>query len=347
MKAIVFHEHGDINVLKYEDVPEPRIKGNEVLIKVKASGCNYNDIWARQGLPGMKFDLPHISGSDACGIVEEVGELVTSVKKGDEVVIHPSLSCRMCEMCTSGREYFCRNFKIYGFQTGPLDGAHAEYFKIHEANVIPKPKNLSYEEAASIPLVLLTAWHMLVTRAAVKAGEDILIWGAGSGVGSMAIQIAKLFGLRVIATAGSDDKLEKAKKLGADEVINHYTQDVVAEVRKITNKKGVEVVFEHVGQATWERSILSMAWGGRLVICGNTTGFEAKTDLRYLFNKQLSLLGCHQGSKAELIEALKFVEAGKIKPVVHAVLPLKECGEAQRMTETGKHFGKIVLVPER
>jgi len=293
----------------------------------------------------MKFDLPHISGSDAAGVVTEVGSEVTSVKVGQEVVVHPSMSCRICEACTRGQEYFCRQFKIWGFQTGPLDGGHAEYARIPEANAIPKPARLSWEEAASIPLVLLTAWHMLVTRARLGPGEDVLIWGAGSGVGSVAIQIAKTIGARVIAVAGTDAKCEKARTLGADHAVNHASQDVVAEVRKITNRKGVEVVFEHVGQATWERSLAAMAWGGRLVICGNTTGFEAKTDLRFLFNKQLSLLGSHQGSKAELLEGLRLVEAGRIRPVVHRVLPLKDAAEAQRLMEGRAQFGKLVLVP--
>lgn len=345
MKAIVFHEHGGLDVLRYEDVPEPKIGPNDILIRVRASGCNYNDIWARQGIPGMKFDLPHISGSDAAGEVVQVGDAVATLKVGQKVLVHPPISCRMCEVCTSGHEYFCRSFKIWGFQTGPLDGGHAEYARIPEANAIPMPENLTFEEAASIPLVLLTAWHMLVTRAQIKAGEDVLIWGAGSGVGSVGIQVAKLFGARVIAVAGSDEKLEKAKELGADEVINHRSQDVVAEVRRLTSKKGVEVVFEHVGRATWERSIASMAWGGRLVICGNTTGYEAKTDLRFLFNKQLSLLGSHQGNKAELLRALKFVENGRIRPVIDRVLPLREAAHAQRLMEERAQFGKIVLVP--
>ena len=345
MKASVFHQHGGPEVLRHEDVPEPQPGSREVLIQVKASGCNYNDVWARQGLPGMKFDLPHISGSDAAGLVTVVGREVTSIKVGQEVVVHPSISCRICDACTRGHEYFCRHFRIWGFQTGPLDGAHAEYAKIPEANAIPKPARLTWEEAASMPLVLLTSWHMLVTRARLLPGEDVLIWGAGSGIGSLAIQIAKLTGARVIAVASTDAKLERAKALGADHVINHATQDVVAEVRKITNRKGVEVVFEHVGQATWERSVAALGWGGRVVICGNTTGFEGKTDLRFLFNKQLSLLGSHQGSKAELLEGLRLVEAGRIRPVVDRVLPLKDAAEAQRLMESRAQLGKLVLVP--
>ncbi|MBI4587959.1 MAG: zinc-binding dehydrogenase [Candidatus Rokubacteria bacterium] len=345
MKASVFHQHGGPEVLRYEDVPEPKPGPRDVVIQVKASACNYNDLWARQGLPGMKFDLPHISGSDAAGIVTQIGIDVASVKVGQEVVVHPSLSCRICEACTRGQEYFCRQFKIWGFQTGPLDGGQAEYARIPEANAIPKPARLSWEEAAAIPLVLLTAWHMLVTRARLLPGEDVLIWGAGSGIGSVAIQIAKIIGARVIAVAGTDDKCEKAKALGADHVINHASQDVVAEVRTITNRKGVEVVFEHVGQATWERSMAAMGWGARLVVCGNTTGFDAKTDLRFLFNKQLSLLGSHQGSKAELLDGMRLVEAGRIRPVVDRVLPLKDAAEAQRLMESRAQFGKLVLVP--
>ncbi len=345
MKAIVFHHHGGPEVLKYEDVADPVAGPRDVVIQVKASGCNYNDLWARQGLPGMKFELPHISGSDAAGVVTAIGAQVTAVKVGQEVVVHPSMSCRMCPACTRGQEYFCRYFKIWGFQTGPLDGGHAEMARLPEANVIPKPANLTWEEAASIPLVLLTSWHMLVTRARLAPGEDLLVWGAGSGIGSIAIQIGKLMGAHVIAVAGTDAKLEKARALGADDVINHASQDVLAEIRKLTARKGVDVVFEHVGEATWERSIAAMAWGARLVICGNTTGFEAKTDLRFLFNKQLSLLGSHQGSKAELVDAMKLVEAGKIKAVVDRSFPLRETAEAQRYMEGRNHFGKITLVP--
>ncbi len=345
IKAVVFHEHGDLNVLRYEDVPEPTIGPTDVLVRVRAIGTNYNDVWARRGLPGMKFDLPHISGSDASGEVAEVGSAVSAVKKGDPVVVHPALSCRICEACTSGREYFCRRFKIWGFQTGPLDGSYGEFARLPEANVIPKPTNLSWEDAASMQLVLLTVWHMLVTRAQLRQGEDLLLWGASSGIGVIGIQVAKLLGARVLAVSGTDEKCARAEKLGADAVINYNTQDVVKEVRRITNKKGVDVVFEHTGAATWERSIASMAWGGRLVICGNTTGFEAKTDLRYLFNKQLNLLGSHQGSKAELLRGLEEVQAGRIKPVVDSVLPLKDAKEAHRKIEAGDHFGKIVLVP--
>ena len=345
MKAVVFHEHGGLDVLKYEDAPDPTLSPKDVLIRVKASSCNFNDIWARRGLPGMKFDLPHISGSDGAGEVVEVGSAVTEVQAGQKVLTHPAISCRTCEACTSGHEYFCRKFRIWGFQTGPYDGGHAELARLPETNVIPIPTNLTFEEAAAIPLVLLTAYHMLVTRAQLKAGEDVLLWGASSGVGHIGLQIAKILGARVIAVAGTDEKCNKARDLGADEVINYNTQDVVKEVRQLTNKKGVEVVFEHTGQTTWERSVASMAWGGRLVICGNTTGHEAKTDLRFLFNKQLSLLGSHQGNKAELLKGLKWVESGKIKPVIDSTYPLKDIVRAQEKMEMGRHFGKIVLKP--
>jgi NADPH:quinone reductase-like Zn-dependent oxidoreductase len=345
MKAIVFHEHGGPEVLKYENVEEPRVGPNDVLLKVHAIGCNYNDIWARRGLAGMKFDLPHISGSDAAGEVAAVGEAVRSVKVGDSIVVHPSLSCRMCHACTSGHEYFCRRFKIWGFQTGPNDGSYAEYARIPEANAVPKPPKLSWEEAASIPLVLLTAWHMLVTRAGIKPGQDVLVWGATSGIGVMAIQIAKLFNARVLAVAGTDEKLQVARELGADATINYKEQDVAAEVRSLTGKRGVDVVFEHTGAVTWPVSVAALTWGGTIVTCGNTTGYEAATDLRYLFNKQLNLLGCHQGSKAELLDGLQWVERGQIRPVVGTVLALPEAARAQELIERGDKIGKLVLTP--
>ena len=343
MKAVIFEEHGGIDKLQFKDTPNPKPVANEVLIRVKASGCNYNDIWARKGLPGTKISLPHISGSDVSGVVAEVGNQVIGIHVDDEVVLHPGLSCRKCEFCVSGKEYFCRDYRIYGFQTGPLDGGHAEYVKVPEVNVLPKPKNLNFVEAASLPLVLLTAWHMLVSRARVRAGDDVLVWGAAGGLGTVAVQIAKLFGARVIACVGTDEKVEHIRKLGADEVINHRKQDVVAEVRAKTNRRGVDIVFEHTGSATWERSILCLTWGGSLVVCGATSGYEAKTDLRYLWNKQQNLLGCHMGNKAELVEAMKFVEKGHIKPVIHSALRLEEAAVAQRIMEESQAIGKIVL----
>jgi NADPH:quinone reductase-like Zn-dependent oxidoreductase len=345
MKAVVFHEHGGPEVLRYEDVPEPRPEAGDVVIRVHATSLNYNDIWARRGLPGMRFDLPHISGSDAAGTVVSVGPGVKTVKEGDRVMVHPPLSCRICAACTSGHEYFCRFFKIWGFQTGPNDGGYAEYAKLPEANLVPVPPDLTWEEAAATPLVLLTVWHMLVGRARLQPGEAVLVWGATSGIGVMAIQVAKLFNASVIAVAGSDEKLDLARRLGADTLVNYKTQDVYQEVRRATDKRGVDVVFEHTGEATWETSIRCMAWGARLVICGNTTGFEARTDLRFVFNKQLNLLGAHQGNKAELLEALKFVERGQIKPYIGGVMPLRDAAEAQTRVEQGQKIGKLVLVP--
>jgi NADPH:quinone reductase-like Zn-dependent oxidoreductase len=288
MKAVVFHEHGGIDKLRYEDRPEPVVRDNEVLVRVKACARNHLDIWARIGLPGIQIPLPHISGNDICGEVTRVGRLVTRVQSGDNVIVSPGISCGVCEYCLSGRDSMCRSYKIIGYLT---DGGYAELVSVPEVNIIPKPESLRPEEAAAIPLVFMTAWHMLVTRAGISPSEYVLVLGAGSGVGTAAIQIAKLWGARVIATAGSEPKLELAKMLGADEVINHSEQDILAEAKRITKKRGVDVVFEHVGSATWEKSISALAVGGRLVTCGATTGYMGQTDIRYLYSRQLSILG--------------------------------------------------------
>jgi crotonyl-CoA carboxylase/reductase len=346
MKAVVFERHGGPEVLRYTDIPEPKAGPTDVVIRVKAAGANYTDIWARRGLPGMSFIFPHVSGSDAAGVVVEVGSAVTGIKVGDEVVVHPSLSCRTCEMCTGGQEVLCREFKIWGFQTGPNDGGHAQYARLPAVNVVPKPRNLSFEEAASLPLVLMTAWRMLATRARVQPGDFVLIWGAAGGLGVMAIQICRLFGARPIAVVSSPEKERRVAELGAEFVINRCRQDVYEEVRRLTNRRGVDIVFEHVGQATFPTSVRCLRWGGTLVTCGATSGFEASTDLRHLWNRQLTFLGSHMATKAELLQALRWVEMGRIRPVLHTVLPLKEVPRGQEMMERNEVIGKIVYVPE-
>lgn len=345
MKAVVFERHGGIEVLEYKEIPEPRISPNEVRIKVRATACNYNDLWARNGMPAMEIIFPHVSGSDASGEIVEVGSEVKTVRVGDEVVVHCGFSCRVCAACTSGQEYFCRHFRIWGFQTGPLDGGHAEYCKVPAVNVLPKPRNLSWEEAASLPLVLVTAWRKLVTRAKVQPGDTVLIWGAAGGLGVMAIQIAKLFRATVIAVVGSDDKMEVVKDLGADYVLNRRRQNVVEEVKKITNRRGVDIVFEHLGGTFWPQSILLTRWGGTIVTSGATTSYEGITDLRHIFFRQLTIMGSTLGSKGELAQAMQHVEAGHIKPVVSQVFPLKEIGVAQTLMEEARAVGKLVLVP--
>lgn len=342
MKAVSFEQHGGPEVLKFTEGPDPKIKANEVLIEVRACALNHLDVWVRGGLPGIKIPLPHILGDDVAGVVREVGELVTWVQPGDEVMVQPGLSCGHCHQCLAGRDNMCEEYDIIGYRT---DGGYAELLAVPGVNVIPKPKNLSWPEAAALPLVTLTAWHMLVTQARVQPGEAILVHAAGSGVGSLGIQIAKLRGARVIATASSDDKLAKARELGADETINYTRDDWPKEVKKLTNGKGVDVVFEHTGAATWPGSIVSLKKGGRLVTCGATSGFDARTDLRQVFYRHLTILGSMMGSKAELLAAMKFVEAGQIRAVVDRTLPLAEARTAHELMEDRAQFGKLVLLP--
>jgi NADPH:quinone reductase-like Zn-dependent oxidoreductase len=340
MKAIVFERHGAPEVLKYTDAAEPVIRAGEVLVRVKACALNHLDLWVRQGLPNVPIPLPHIPGSDVAGEIAQIGADVTTVKVGQKVVLAPGVTCGKCAACISGQDNRCRQFTNLGYM---IDGGCAEFVRAPEVNCMPYPENLTLEEAASIPLVFQTAWHMLIGRAALQPGEDVLILGAGSGVGSAAIQIAKFFGARVIATAGNDTKLQKAKELGADHLINHGTQKIREEVRRITGKRGVDVVFEHVGTATWDESIASLAALGRLVTCGATTGYDAKIDLRVLFARQISLLGSYMGTKSELLTVMKLVAAGRLKPVVDRIFPLAETAAAHTYLESSSQFGKVVL----
>ena len=340
MKAVIFDQHGGPEVLKLADVPAPQINSTEVLVEVRACALNHLDVWTRNGLRGITIPLPHILGCDVAGVVRAVGELVTWVKAGDEVMTQPGVSCGHCAECLAGRDNMCDDYDIIGYRR---DGGYAELVAAPGLNVIPKPMNLSWAEAAALPLVTLTAWHMLVTRAQVQPGESVLVHAAGSGVGSIGIQIAKLRGARVISTASSDEKLAKARELGADETINYTREDWPKEVKRLTKGRGVDVVFEHTGAATWPGSIVSLKKGGRLVTCGATSGFDARTDLRHVFYRHLTILGSMMGSKADLLTAMKFIESGQIRAVIDRTLPLSEARQAHELMEDRAQFGKLVL----
>jgi len=340
VRAIVFQQHGGPAVLQYTEVPTPIIRPNEVVVRVKACALNHLDLWVRRGLPGVPIPLPHIPGSDVAGEVAEVGADVTTVRPGQKVVLAPGVTCGKCPACLSGQDNRCRSFTNLGYL---IDGGCAEFVKVPEVNCLPFPENLTFEEAASIPLVFQTAWHMLLSRAELQPGEDVLILGAGSGVGTAAIQIAKFFGAQVITTATTTEKTIKARELGADHVINLSTHKLREEVRRITSKRGVNVVFEHVGTATWDDSIASLAYAGRLVTCGATTGYDAKLDLRLLFAKQLSLLGSYMGTKTDLHSVMRLVAAGRFRPIIDRIFPLAEAAAAHAYLESGVQFGKVVL----
>jgi len=340
MKAVRFHRHGGPEVLQYEEAPDPAPNADEALVRVKACALNHLDIWARDGLPNVEITMPHISGSDMAGVVEWVPLEEKELRKGDEVIVNPGMGCERCDRCLSGKDNQCRYFTIIGYG---IDGGYAELVKVRRTHLLKKPERMTFEEAASFPLVFETAYHMLVTKARVGPGDVVLVLAANSGVGSAAIQVAKLHGAEVIATAGDEEKLKRASALGADHTLDHYKQDVLAEVKRITEKRGVDIVVEHVGKATWERSVKALAKGGRLVLCGATTGSEVPTDLRYVFNRELTIYGSYMAGMGELLEVVKLFKAGKLKPVVDSVFPLAEAAEAQKKMESSKHFGKIVL----
>jgi len=340
MKAVRIHEFGGPEVLRYEDVDDPRPRQDHVLIRVRACALNHLDIWVRRGLPGV--NLPHILGSDVAGEIVEIGEYVTGFKSGQRVLLAPMIFCNHCAKCVAGLQNQCPAFSVLGNR---VDGGDRELMAVPAVNVIPIPDALDFNQAASVPLVFLTAWHMLTGRANIRPGQTVLVLGASSGVGIAAIQIAKLFRARVITTAGDESKLEKARALGADYGIDHYKQKISDEVRKITNKEGVDIVVEHVGAATWEESIKSLKPAGTLVTCGATTGPNVGIDLRFVYSRQLSLLGSYMGTMGELYDVMGHVFAGRLKPVVDRTFPLKETQAAHEYMEKSQMFGKIVLNP--
>ena len=338
MKAIRIHEHGGADALKWDDIPEPELSVNQVLVDIKATSLNHLDIWVRKGIPGVP--LPLITGSDAAGIISEVGDGVKKSRIGEKVMIQPLIFCGKCASCNKGKENLCKSMGIMGEN---CQGVNAERIIVEESQAIPFPDQLSFEAAASFALVAQTSFQMLVSRANLQAGEFVLIWGASSGVGSMGIQIAKAMGATVIAIAGTNEKCEKAGLLGADHILNYKTDDIFSEVKSLTNGKGIDVVFEHVGQETWNISMKSLARGGRVVTCGATTGFKANLNLTHLFFKQQSILGSTMGSVSSFDGALTLLNEGKIKPVIDRIFPISEIQSAHEYLESSMQFGKVVL----
>lgn len=340
MRAMVLEGFGGTENLKLrDDFPNPEPKEDEVLVRVKAVALNHLDIWVRKGALAVKPELPHILGSDVSGVVEEVGKLVRDFSVGDEVVIAPGLSCGLCYECQNGMDNLCRHFDILGLRS---KGGYAEFVAVPARNLIRKPKNLSFEEAASYPLTFLTVWNALVEKGGLRPFSRVLVWGGSSGVGVAGVQIAKLFGAFVIATAGSEDKMRRCKELGADLVLNHYEEDVVKRVRE-TFKEGVDIVMDHVGSATFWKSVECLRKGGKLVFFGTTTGDRTEIDIRYVFVREIGLEGVYMGRRATLFKITELFERGLLRPVVDSVFPLEEARRAHERLEKSEHFGKIVL----
>lgn len=342
MKAVAFRSHGGPEVLEQLALPVPALGASSVRVRVRAVALNHLDLWVRRGFPALEVAFPHVLGSDVAGVVDAVGAEVSDLAPGTEVVIAPGLSCGHCPRCARGQDHQCRQYRVIGEH---LAGGYAEFVTVPRANLLPKPRRLGFAEAACIPLTFLTAWTMLVRRAQLEPGETVLVHAANSGVGSAGIQIAKVLGATVIATARGEAKVAKARELGADHVIDTSTQDFLSEVKRITERRLVDVVFEHIGGETFEKSIACLPRGGRLVTCGATSGHDVEVDLRALFYKRISLLGSTMGSRGDLFRILELVEQGKLRPVVDRVLPLEQAAEAHRILEARMQFGNLVLTP--
>ena len=330
MKAVRFHEHGGPEVLRYEDAPDPQPAEGRAIVRVRACALNHLDLWERRGLDRVKLPLPHISGADVAGEVLETGQ---------RVMLQPGVRCGACAACRRGDDNQCVRYDVLGLRS---DGGYAELISVPLENLIPIPATLDFITAAAFPLTFLTAWHMLVTRGRLGEGDVVLVLAGGSGVGQAAIQLARHFGARVFATS-APEKAERTRALGAEQVFDHYSVDFSKEVRRLTDGRGVDIVVEHVGEATWDRSVRALATGGRLVTCGATTGFAASLDLRHLFARQLSLLGCYMGRFAELDSAAQLLFDGRVTPVIDEVFPLERAADAQRRLENKGQFGKVVL----
>lgn len=340
MKAARIHEHGEVNVLQYESVPDPVIGSGSVLVKIKASAMNHLDLWVRRGIPGVP--LPMIMGSDGSGEIVEVGSNVSQFKNGDAICIQPLVYCGHCRFCVRGQENYCNKWGIIGENQ---NGTNCEYIALPESSVRLKPNHLSFEQAAAFPLTAQTAYGMLIRRAKIETGETIFIWGASSGVGTMAIQIAKAKGCLVIATAGNKEKIAHAEAIGADLVLNHYKDDIISAINDYTDRSGVDVVIEHVGEATWQTSTRILGKGGRLVTCGATTGPKATIDIRYLFSKQISVFGSTMGDVAAFDDCVRLVEDKKIVPIVDRSFELSQIQDAHNHLENGNQIGKVIIIP--
>jgi NADPH:quinone reductase-like Zn-dependent oxidoreductase len=340
MKAVVIREHGGLDKLEIGEVPDPQPGPGEILVEVRAAGINHLDIWVRRGIPGVRYPLPLVPGCDGAGVVAALGAGVASPAVGTRVVLQPGVSCGRCAACLAGDDNLCRHYGILGEHR---NGTQARYVAVPAANVMPISDRLPFEEAAAFPLVFLTAWHMAVSRARIQPGDTVLVHAGAGGVGSAAVQIAALLGARVFTTVGSADKVERVRALGAEQAILYREVDFAEEVRRLTGKRGVDVILDHVGAETWEANIRSLTQGGRLVVCGATTGYEPKTNLRHLFFKNLSLLGSTMGGKSELLLVLALVEAGKLHAVVDRVLPLEQVARGHQLLADRAVVGKIVL----
>jgi NADPH:quinone reductase-like Zn-dependent oxidoreductase len=346
MRAALFRRHGGPEVLEIGEVPTPTPGPGEVQVRVSAAGLNHIDLWLRRGLPALKIALPHISGGDVCGSVSALGAGVRGVAEGRRVVVNPGISCGRCRACLDGRDNLCPDYQLLGEHNW---GGQAEYVVVPAANIVPVPtaaSGISDAALASVPIAFITAWQMLVDRAMIKQGETVLVLAGGSGVGSAAIQIAKLYGARVIATASTAEKRAAAKALGADEAIDGAGgggDGFLAEVKRLTDRRGADIVVEHVGAATFPQSVLACARGGRIVTCGATAGFEPVLNLRHVFWRQLSILGSTLASKARLFDVMDLMAAGRLRPVVDRVLPLVDVATGHALLESRAAFGKIVL----
>lgn len=345
MQALVLRGHGDLSQLEVAEVPRPELHGHhDVLIRLRAAALNHLDLWTVRGLPGLDLTFPHVVGADGAGVVEAVGAAVQGFEPGQPVMFNPGISCYRCDACLAGEHSLCEEYRLLGEH---LPGTLAQYVVVPAQNLalVPTPPDgdLSWPEAAAFSLVSLTAWRMLMTRARLRPGERVLIWGVGGGVSSTALRIAKLAGAYVIVTSSSDQKLAVARDLGADATVNHATRNVVSEVRALTAKRGVDLVVESVGEATWDQSLRVLARGGRLVTCGATTGARVSLDVRRLFWHQWTILGSTMGSREDYQQVVRLLGQGSLRPLIDSTFPLHEGVEAMRRLEQGGQMGKIVV----